>query len=91
MASSIVVCDVIDQCEAMGDLRHAVAAGRMSRRDVHAEMAELVAGTKAGRSAPGQVTVFDSTGTAVQDLAAAVTIYRLALEAGGGRTIDLAA
>lgn len=91
MASAIVVCDVIDQCEVMGDLRHAIAAGRMVRRDVQAELAELVAGTRPGRADAGQITVFDSTGTAVQDVAAAVMIYRRALDSGGGRAIDLAA
>jgi ornithine cyclodeaminase/alanine dehydrogenase-like protein (mu-crystallin family) len=91
MASAMVVCDLIDQCEVMGDLRHAIAAGRIVRGDVQAELAELVAGARPGRTAAEQVTVFDSTGTAVQDVAAAVMIYRRALDSGGGRAIDLAA
>lgn len=91
MAAAVVVCDVADQCERMGDLRYAIAAGRMARGDVHAELAELVAGLKPGRTDDRPITVFDSTGTAVQDVAAAVTIYRRAIAAGGGRSIDLAA
>ena len=91
MASAIIVCDMIDQCEVMGDLRHAIAAGRMVRGDVQAELAELVAGTRPGRADAGQITVYVSTGTGGVDVAASVIIYRRALDSGGGRAIDLAA
>ena len=91
MASALVVCDVIDQCEAMGDLRNAIAAGRMVRTDVHGELAELVAGTKPGRTDAEQITLFDSTGTGVQDVAAAMTIYCRALDVDGARAVNFAA
>ena len=72
---TLVVADVLEQCLAMGDLRHAVAAGAISPAAVHAELADLVAGRAAGRSSPEQIAVFDSTGTALQDVAAAARIY----------------
>ena len=50
MARARVVADLVDQCAAMGDLRHAIAAGAMRREDVHAELAELVVGAKPGRA-----------------------------------------
>lgn len=89
MARALVVVDVLDQCMVMGDLHHAVAAGVMGRHDVHAELSELVSGAKTGRDYDGQITLFDSTGTALQDVAAAALIYQRAVEAGGSQGVRL--
>ena len=89
MANALVVADSLDQCAVMGDLRHAIEAGVMARESVHAELAELVAGTRPGRTSIDQVTLFDSTGTAVQDVASAVRIYHRALASGAGRIVAL--
>lgn len=78
-----VVVDRLDQCLAMGDLRHAVAAGAMRPEDVHAGLDALVAGTAPGRSRNEDIFVFDSTGTALQDVAAAAVVYERALSRGG--------
>ncbi len=91
MRRSMVVADLVDQCAAMGDLRHAIATGAMERGDVHAELSELVTGAKKGRSDPGRVTLFDSTGTALQDVAAAAFIHRRALAAGSFPAVALGA
>jgi alanine dehydrogenase len=80
MAEALVVADILDQCAAMGDLRHALRAGALRREDVHAELSELVTGAKPGRSDDAQITLFDSTGTALQDVAAAALIYERALQ-----------
>ena len=84
MAASRVVVDVLEQCLAMGDLRHAVAAGAMTAADVHGDLGDLVAGARAGRSGDAETWIFDSTGTALQDVAAAAAIYERALAAGSG-------
>jgi alanine dehydrogenase len=84
LAESTLVVDLIDQCAAIGDLHHALAAGVMSRADVHAELGEIIAGRKPGRTSDDEITVFDSSGTALQDVAAAATVYRHALEQGEG-------
>ena len=76
--------DLTGQCSAIGDLHHAVAAGVMSRADVHAELGEIIAGLKPGRTSDDEVIVFDSSGTALQDVAAAVTVYRRAIEHDAG-------
>ncbi|MFL6845041.1 MAG: ornithine cyclodeaminase family protein [Allosphingosinicella sp.] len=89
MRRSTVVADIAAQCLAMGDLNHAVAAGLMAEGDVHAEMADLVSGRKRGRASAEEITLLDSTGTALQDCAAAATIFRRAMDAGHGRSIDL--
>ena len=91
MARAAVVTDVLDQCAAMGDLRHALEAGTMRREDVHAELADLVAGTRPGRTGEAQITLFDSTGTALQDVAAAALIHERALGRPGLRSVVLAA
>ena len=76
--------DITEQCSAIGDLHHAVAAGVMSRADVHAELGEIIAGLKPRRTSDDEVIVFDSSGTALQDVAAAVAVYRRAIEHGAG-------
>ena len=84
LASGLLVTDVLEQCAASGDLHHAIAAGVMRRDDVHADLAELVAGTKRGRTTREEITVFDSTGTALEDVAAAALTYQRALASGRG-------
>ena len=84
LAGSRLVTDLTEQCAAIGDLHHALAAGAMTRGDVHAELGEIVAGLKPGRTSDGEITVFDSSGTALQDVAAAAAVYRRAVERGEG-------
>lgn len=89
MARAVVVTDSLGQCAAMGDLHHAIEAGAMTAADVHAQLADVVSGTKPGRTGETQITLFDSTGTAVQDVASAVAIYRRALARGAGQAVML--
>ena len=91
MARSKVVCDVIEQCAAMGDLHHALDAGIMRMESVHAELGEIVAGRKRGRESPEEVIVFDSTGMALQDVATAATVYEKAIRQRAGTSLKLAA
>jgi ornithine cyclodeaminase/alanine dehydrogenase-like protein (mu-crystallin family) len=91
MARARVVVDVLEQCLEMGDLRHAVAAGAMRAEDVHAGLGAVAAGTAAGRTLDEQVFVFDSTGTALQDVASAAAIYERACRGGGYRRFDFGA
>jgi ornithine cyclodeaminase/alanine dehydrogenase-like protein (mu-crystallin family) len=91
MAAAVVVADVLDQCASIGDLHHALEAGLMSREHVHAELAEVVSGRKAGRRTRDEITVFDSTGTALQDVAAAAAVYEKAAASGLGLRVALGA
>jgi alanine dehydrogenase len=84
MAQAKVVTDLTAQAAAIGDLHHAVTAGAMTVGDVHAELGEVVAGLKPGRTQADEVIVFDSTGTGLQDVAAAIAAYRCALAAAQG-------
>ena len=90
LAANIVVVDSLEQCAVMGDLHHALEAGVMSREHVHAELADVVAGAQPGRRTVEEITIFDSTGTALQDAAAAWLVYSRSIAAGAGRWVDLA-
>ena len=91
LAAATIVTDSTAQCLAMGDLAHAVAAGAVVGVDVHAELGEIVTGRKSGRTGDNEIIVFDSTGTALQDVAAADMVYERALDAPGIQRIDLGA
>jgi ornithine cyclodeaminase/alanine dehydrogenase len=74
-----VVVDSLDQAAEIGDLHHALTAGATTREKVHATLAELVAGSRPGRQDAEEITLFDSTGMGLQDVAAASAVYRRAL------------
>ena len=84
MAHAKVVTDLTEQAAAIGDLHHAIEAGAMSRDDVHAQLGEVLAGKKPGRMSDGEIIIFDSTGTGLQDVAAAIAVFQRALASGEG-------
>ncbi len=90
LASNIVVTDSTAQCAAFGDLRYAIAAGLMTTADVYAELAAIVAGTVPKPRDAGRTIVFDSTGTAIQDVASAAIVYERAVARGVGTAVNLA-
>jgi ornithine cyclodeaminase/alanine dehydrogenase-like protein (mu-crystallin family) len=61
----------------------------MTGDDVHAELADVVAGRRTGRTRDDEITIFDSSGTALQDVAAAVAVYDRALAGGHGTEVTL--
>jgi len=79
MAASVVVVDLLPQAALIGDLHHAIARGHMRVEDVRAELGAVVAGRAPGRTSLEEITIFDSTGIALQDLVAAVAVYERAL------------
>ena len=89
VAMSTLVVDVLEQCAEIGELQHVLAAGLMRREDVHAELADVVAGQRPGRTRHDEITVFDSSGTALQDVAAAIVVYEKALVSGRGAEVTL--
>jgi alanine dehydrogenase len=66
-----VFADDWEQASHNGDLAHAVKAGAITQDDV-TELGAVLAGHAAGRRSPGDITIFDSTGLAIQDLAIAL-------------------
>ena len=81
MCAARVVTDLTAQAQAMGDLHHAIEAGAMTAGDVHAQLGDVVSGLEPGRAGEDEITLFDSTGVAVQDVAAAAWAYERAFAA----------
>jgi ornithine cyclodeaminase/alanine dehydrogenase len=88
-AASLAVVDSLEQAAEIGDLHHALEAGAVTRAHVHASLSEILAGTRPGRTDDRSITLFDSTGMGLQDMAADVAIYRRALETGAGTRLSL--
>jgi alanine dehydrogenase len=86
LAHSKVVVDSLAQCALIGDLKLALQRGLITTADVHAELGEVIAGRRPGRETPEEIIVFDSTGTALQDVAAAALVYERAVQTGRGVT-----
>ena len=82
-----VFCDDWEQASHNGDLMHAVTAGVLGRDDV-VQLGDVLAGTAEGRKSDRDITVFDSTGLAIQDLAIALAAMTSA-DALDLPTIDL--
>ena len=64
-----VVIDHWEQARHSGEINVPIAAGTITRRKIWGELGEIVAGTKPGRQSAEEITVFDSTGLAIQDVA----------------------
>jgi len=69
--ADLLVVDRLTQCAAFGELRHALDAGLFRADRVHAELGEIVAGMKPGRTSAAQITIADLTGVGFQDTAIA--------------------
>jgi alanine dehydrogenase len=79
LARTRVFCDDWEQASHNGELVHAVEAGAIARADV-TELGTVLAGLAPGRESPGEITSFDSTGLAIQDLAIALAAMERAGE-----------
>lgn len=90
LRAAAIVVDNVEQCAAFGDLHHAIKAGIVDRSDVRASLDEIVAGTKSARQSDDEIIVFDSTGVAIEDVAAASIVYERARAEGAGLAIPLA-
>jgi ornithine cyclodeaminase/alanine dehydrogenase len=90
LAQHKTVVDIVEQCASIGELHHAIASGLMTEQSVHAELGEVVAGIKPGRTSSDEIIIFDSTGMALQDVITAATVYKKAVDKGIGRIVDLA-
>jgi ornithine cyclodeaminase/alanine dehydrogenase-like protein (mu-crystallin family) len=72
--SRVVVDTYAGALVEAGDLVQPLARGIVTREAIAAELGELVRGLRAGRTAPGDITLFKSVGTALEDLAAAQAV-----------------
>jgi len=79
-----VVVDSMAQCIEKGETQHPLNKKIIAKDDIHAEIGEILLGRKPGRENDEEVTIFDSTGMAIQDNTTATKIYRNAVESRVG-------
>jgi alanine dehydrogenase len=82
-----VVIDDWEQCSHGGEINVPVTNGRLDREDVHADLSAVVTGD--APAASEEITVFDSTGLAIQDVATARLVYETAKQRSLGTELEL--
>ncbi|MFX1263151.1 MAG: ornithine cyclodeaminase family protein, partial [Promethearchaeota archaeon] len=71
-----IVVDSLVQCRRIGEIQHALAQNLITENNVHAEIGQILIGDKSGRESDKEITMFDSTGLAAQDIAAGYVVYK---------------
>jgi alanine dehydrogenase len=89
LSANKVVTDLTQQCISIGELHHAIDSELMIRFEVSAELGEVIAALKPGRTSDDEIIIFDSTGTALQDVASAAIVYEKALMSKIGTNVNL--
>ncbi len=84
-----VVVDAWEQASRGGEINVPLKKGLISRKDIYGTIGQIVAGRREGRTTSSEMTVFDSTGLAIQDVAIASLVYEKAIESKAGRCVRL--
>ncbi len=84
-----IVVDDYEQALHSGEINIPVSQGILTRDDIYGELGEIVAGLKKGRERENEITVFTSTGLAIQDAVTANLVYRKALQMKRGKMLDI--
>ena len=77
------------QASAAGEINVPISKGLFKPDEVHAMLSEIIVGKKQGRTDKNAITVFDSTGVAIEDIAVARLIYEKAKQTGSYTSLDL--
>jgi alanine dehydrogenase len=85
---AVVVVDDWEQASHAGEINVPVSRGEFDRSCVYAELPEIVAGLKPGRTGDSAITVFDTTGLAIQDVVTAWKAFEVAEERNLGSLIE---
>jgi len=72
-----------------GDILLALKERSIAETDIHGEIGEVIAGTKAGRTSTSEITLYKSVGIAIQDVATAQLVYRKAIERNLGTHVEI--
>ena len=88
VVAASVFADEPEQAVSIGECQHAFAAGLITLSDLRGTLGEVIAGLCQGRRSDGEITVFDGTGVALQDLAVAQLAVRNAERRGAGVSIQ---
>jgi alanine dehydrogenase len=84
-----IIVDDWEQASHSGEINVPLTKGIITKQNVWAEIGEIVAGLKAGRTSSDEITVFTSTGLAVQDAVTANLAYKKALAKGIGKLLEI--
>jgi alanine dehydrogenase len=79
-----IFVDDIRQCRTDGEINVPLSQGELKESDIAGEIGEVIVGKKKGRTSDKEITLFDSTGIALQDSATIPLEYERALAAGVG-------
>lgn len=86
---SRVIVDEWEQASHGGEINVPLETGEITRQHIAGSLDKVVSGEVAGRASEDEVTIFDSTGLAIEDIAAAALVYERALSSGTGTEIEL--
>ena len=89
LARAKVVVDDIVQASHSGEVNVPLSSGVISSEDIYCELGEVIAGVRSGRESDEEITVFDSTGLAIQDLSTANLVFEKAVERGIGMRLEM--
>jgi alanine dehydrogenase len=89
LLDATVVIDELTQTTHAGEINVPWGQGLLDEDDIYGELGEIVTGAKPGRDGIEGVSVFDSTGLAIQDVATAHVVYEAAEQAGDGPSAAL--
>ncbi len=84
-----IVIDELAQSVHGGELNVPISQGKLTSSQIAATLGEVITGQVRGRLSPDDITVFDSTGLAIQDLALAAAVYERARANGVGQPVSL--
>ena len=84
-----VVIDDWDQASHSGEINVPLSKKQLVRKDIYGELGEIAAGKKKGRTSQKEITLFDSTGLAIQDVTCAYTVYKAVKNKRGIRRVQL--
>jgi len=79
-----IVVDDISQASHSGEINVPISKGLLTEKDIFCELGEVITGKKKARTKDSDITVFDSTGLAIQDIATANMVYQKALKENMG-------
>jgi ornithine cyclodeaminase/alanine dehydrogenase len=83
-----IVNDSIAQCIEKGETWHPLTKNIITEEGIHAEIGEILLGQKPGRETDDEITIFDSTGMAIQDNTTSFRIYRNAIASNTGTSFE---
>ena len=89
LKEAVVVVDDIRQASTAGEINVPVAKELFTPKEVYGTLGEIIAGKKQGRRDKNEITVFDSTGVAIEDIVVARLVYEKAYEEGGYLSVEL--